>query len=284
MSNDILNMALGIQQNTESLQKQTSSTNPSNSHPTTPQTASSLNDEAPAILPPDERLCRVCWGLGYISPSFINNIPQRAIPCTARCNSAENRLNLRRLSRIEGERQNWSLRKAAFPSQLKATIAELVKIIYSVEPAGFWYIHGPNGCGKTYIITAAVNEALRQQRSGIYTTSLELLNALRQQIAKKVPEGENKYLESFKRTTVVALDEYGRHRDSEYSAEILFNILDHRYQAAHNYHETFPAKLTLIASNLPPSETEPWLQSRLKDKNSFILDMSKLPDRRPQNE
>jgi len=234
-------------------------------------------------MAPDERLCSLCWGTGFISPPFLNNMPQRAIPCTARCNSAENRLNLRRLSRIEGERQQWSLRTGNFPQKLVSHIAKLIEIIYSLEPAGFWYIHGPNGCGKTYLITAAVNEALRQQRSGIYTTSLELLNALRQQISGKTPDGESKYLEAFKRTTVVALDEYGRHRDSEYSAEILFNILDYRYQAAHNFHESFPAKLTLIASNLPPDKTEPWLQSRLKDNNSFILDMSKLPDRRPQN-
>lgn len=234
-------------------------------------------------MPPDERLCSVCWGMGWLSPPYKNDLPQPAIPCTAKCNSAENRLGLRRVSRIEGDRQQWFLRGSAFPKQLQRTVTELVEILYSPSPAGFWYIHGPNGCGKTYLITAAINEAIRQQRSGIYSTSIELLNALRQQFNSDNPNAENQYISMFKRTTVVALDEYGRHRDTNYAAETMFNVLDARYQSAHSFENDAYAKLTLIASNLPPTETESWLQSRLKDKNSRIVDMSKLPDRREMN-
>jgi DNA replication protein DnaC len=92
---------------------------------------------------------------------------------------------------------------------------------------------------------------------------------------------ESRYIKLVKNTTVLSIDEYGRHRDTPYSTEVLFDILDARYQRANLYtNAAHDKKLTLLASNLPVEELEPWLQSRLHDRNSVIVDMSNLPDRR----
>ena len=169
---------------------------------------------------------------------------------------------------------------------------ELVEIIYGDEPAAFWYIHGPNGIGKSYILIAAINEGMTIQRSGLYTTTTQLLDALRNTHSDVEAFGtEHDLLKKVTGSTVLAIDEIGRERTTEYASEKLFDIYNTKYQDAHLYGSNNEAKITLLAGNYPPEELEPYLQSRLRDKNSRIIDMSIkdskgnfiLPDRRPVN-
>jgi len=154
-------------------------------------------------------------------------------------------------------------------------IRELVRIINSNEPAAFWYIHGPNGIGKSYILIAAINEGMLVQRSGLYTTTTKMLDALRNTHSDVAAFGtEHDLLEKVRRSTILAIDEVGRERSTEYAEEKLFDIYNSRYQDAHVYGNNNEAKITLLAGNYPPDELEPYLQSRLQDKNGRVIDMS----------
>lgn len=175
---------------------------------------------------------------------------------------------------------------------VKQEIRELVDIIYSEDPAAFWYIHGPNGIGKSYILIAAINEGIEIQRSGLYTTTTQLLNALRNTHSDTEAFGtEYDLLRKVTGSTILAIDEIGRERTTDYALEKLFDIYNTRYQDAHMFGGNDKAKVTLLAGNYPPDQLEPYLQSRLLDKNSRILDMSVKddegefihPDRRPVN-
>lgn len=230
---------------------------------------------------PDERLCSTCLGMGFIQSSDVNNF--RCIPCPSRCNISENRLKLKQGSRISGARQEWMLHTAKWHPEQKPYIQELLNLIHAHDPAGFWYLHGPNGVGKTYILIAAVNQAIRTQRSGLYITSIELLDLLRGAAKGLDGPAENRLLHKITNTTVLAIDEMGRERKTEYALEKLFQILSQRHQDATDYDINHPAKLTLLASNYEPRELEPYLQSRLHGPNTKIIDLSNLPDRRAES-
>lgn len=161
-------------------------------------------------------------------------------------------------------------------------VKELLASIYSDDPAGFWYFHGPNGVGKSYILIAAVNEAIRQQRSAIYTSTTQLLTLLRDATIES-NTAEIQLLDRMKSVTVLAIDELGRERSTEYAMEKLFQIFDSRYRSAHNFDAQNPAKLTILGGNLLVNELESYLQSRLQDRNSRVVTMQKLEDRRKRN-
>ena len=199
----------------------------------------------------------------------------QSIPCPARCNKSENLVRLRNVSDIKGGQLNWRLKESKMHRLIQPAITELVDIINSDEPAAFWYIHGPNGIGKSYILIAAINEGMQNQRSGLYTTTTKLLDALRNTHSDVAAFGtEHDLLEKVRRSTILAIDEVGRERSTEYAEEKLFDIYNSRYLDAHVYGANHRAKITLLAGNYPPDQLEPYLQSRLKDKNGRIIDMS----------
>jgi DNA replication protein DnaC len=188
------------------------------------------------------------------------------------------------MSQIEGREANFRLSGVQFPTQILDDMKTLLSLLTSDEPAGFWYIHGPNGVGKTYILIAAINEAIAQGRSGIYLSTTQMLSLLRETFsAKTVGLDEPQLLGQIKQATVLCIDELGRERDTDYSAEKLFEIFDHRYRAATQYDHNFPAKLTIFAGNYPLEELEPYLKSRLSDFQSKVIDLTGLPDRRENN-
>ena len=211
-----------------------------------------------------------------------SNIPPRAIRCPGGCNISENRLNLHKGSQVKGTQKNWSLRGSEFLPPTRPHIKELLAVLYSDDPAGFWYFHGPNGRGKSYILIATVNEAIRQNRSGIYTTTTQLLSLLRDATIES-NNAEMNLLNRMKEVTVLSIDELGKERSTEYAMEKLFQIFDSRYRSAHHYDYANPAKLTILGGNFPPEELESYLQSRLRDRNSHIVSMEGLDDRRERN-
>lgn len=234
------------------------------------------------IQVPDERLCALCHGMKYLA-SPLNIKPGdrgfgRAIPCE--CNRSDNIMRLRKMSNIKGADQEWSLRSGSFKGFMKDIIKELIATVYSDEPAGFWYFHGPNGVGKSYVLKAAVNEANRQQRSGLYMRTEDLLKLLRESFSDDAEITEKDLLRRCNDTTVLSLDEFGREHSTSYSVSKLTTLLDDRYMAATNYGFGLRPKLTLFAGNLPLEELDDYLVSRLRDRGSRIVDMSTLPDRR----
>lgn len=191
-------------------------------------------------------------------------------------------MNLHKNSQVKGTQKNWSLRGSKFHKKISSAIKELTAIAYSDDPAGFWYFHGPNGAGKSYILIATVNEAIRQQRSAMYTTTTQLLTLLRDATIES-NQAERKMIQRMKDVTVLAIDELGRERSTEYAMEKLFQIFDSRYRSANHFKtddSEARAKLTVLGGNYLPSELEPYLQSRLSDSNSRIVSMAKMADLR----
>ena len=238
-------------------------------------------------MAPDERLCAVCHGMKFVLPPYDpakrHNENYKAIPCPANCNLSENLLKIRKLSQIKEGQLNWRLKGSNFHKRIRPHIIDLVEIIYSDEPAAFWYFHGPNGVGKSFILIAAINEAMTVQRTGFYSSTTQLLDALRSAHSDVQVWGtEQNILQKVTDSTIVGIDEIGRERTTEYASEKLFQIYNDRYQMAHVYGSRNEARITLLAGNYPPDQIEPYLQSRLQDRKSRIVNMSHpdIPDLR----
>lgn len=220
--------------------------------------------------------------MGFVLAEWpFTNKPSRAEPCPLNCNKGDGRLKLRKASEVQGKMAEWRLSLGKFKPELHSNIKELIALISSDQPGGFWYIHGPNGVGKTYILTAAVNEAVAQLRSGVYTTASNMMNNLRAGFsAKSVGQQEPALLRDIKNTTILCIDELGRERETDYTAEKIFEIIDSRYIAATQYSSNLAAKLTIFAGNYPLDQLDPYLKSRLSDRNSKVINLSGTSDRR----
>ena len=162
-------------------------------------------------------------------------------------------------------------------------MVDLLNRLYSDDPAGFFYFHGPNGTGKSIILMGAVNDAISQGRTAFYTKSSDLLKILRTAVMDN-PREEAEAVYRLKNVTVLCIDELSRERDTPYSQEMLFDLLDDRHQSSHEYDFNHPAKLTLIASNYFPDNLEKYLRDRLYSRNSRIVDTKKVPDYRKEED
>ena len=234
-------------------------------------------------MPPDERLCAVCHGLGYIIGPHADST--RAIACPANCDINENRKMLAANSNVSPHMKTATLREALFPAAIQPAVQELLATVYGENVGGFQLIHGPNGTGKTYLLAATINEAIRNQRSAYYTTALDIINDLRRAVMDKNDRlAESNLIKRIQDVTVLCVDELGRERQTEYAVEKMFQILNARYEAAHTHLQTAHPKLTLLASNYPPDEMEPYLHSRLTGLNSRIISLEGQKDRRQQRD
>lgn len=104
------------------------------------------------------------------------------------------------------------------------------------------YIYGETGVGKTYLSIAFLNYLLKHKGiSGYFIPFRDLLNELRNRLGDK--QSFKDYFLDIKSKEILILDDVGAERDTEFVRDILFDILDYRYNNR---------KLTLITSNLSP--------------------------------
>ena len=206
-------------------------------------------------------------------------MPGRAVPCPAQCSGSENRLKLKGRSNLVGDELGIYLRNSTFHESIKAEVDKLIAMVYNENPAGFVYLHGPNGSGKTYIQKAAINEMIQQGRGGIFFTSIKLLNKVRSKFNDTNRRNANQdYIDYLKNVTLLCIDEFGREKQTDYGEQVLFDIINDRYNSSFNYDNNHPAKMTIMAGNLHVTQMDNYLSSRLQSKSSMIMDMTAVPD------
>lgn len=102
------------------------------------------------------------------------------------------------------------------------------------NPVGWLLLIGQPGLGKTHLACAAVNAIEARRMPVAFVSVPTMLDALR-------PDREDGLdVETLARVTVLALDDIGKQKDSDWTREMFFRLLDHRYM------DDLP---TLITSN-----------------------------------
>lgn len=125
---------------------------------------------------------------------------------------------------------------------------------YARNPFRCLILWGQPGTGKSHLLMGIVNALLDSGREVLSFTVPDFLDMLR----SGYDDGSyRKLLESVKRIGVLALDDLGTEKSTDWGEEKLFQVIDYRYR------ELLPL---VISTNINPDKFAPRLSDRLCDE------------------
>jgi DNA replication protein DnaC len=129
------------------------------------------------------------------------------------------------------------------------------------------YFCGGVGTGKTHLAVAVMNELMVRKRvPSLFVTVPEFLDNLRE--AYMIPGRDlDEWMETVKNADLLALDDLGSERPTEWVRERLFVIVNHRYR------EALP---TLFTSNIGPKDLASQLGERTASRIIAMCDWISL--------
>ncbi len=116
---------------------------------------------------------------------------------------------------------------------------------------------GPPGLGKTHLAKGATASLVGMGNPVIYATVRDILNKSRTWISTKENEKWIKYLENLENIQYLVLDDLGQEYATDWSRQVLFDIIDTRYETKNP---------TLITTNINQSDWAQYLGSACADR------------------
>lgn len=116
-------------------------------------------------------------------------------------------------------------------------ISETLSLSFFKDSANVIVV-GPNGVGKSMIIKNIVHRAILAGNTGIFTTASAMLNDL---ASKDSSNARKRCLFKYTKTQILAIDEIGYLSYDNRYADLLFEVISHRYEQ----------RPTLITTNKP---------------------------------
>ena len=168
---------------------------------------------------------------------------ERIVPLVCKCMAERMKAEEEELKRYEREKRIQRIRDAAFPAkpmqqytfeaddQARPEISSAMKAYVEhfgemrKEGKGL-LLCGPPGTGKTFYAACIVNALIDQGYPCIMTTFSRLANTI-----SGMWEGKQEYIDSLTRYALVAIDDLGVERDTEYMNENVTTIIDTLYKA-----------------------------------------------------
>ena len=131
---------------------------------------------------------------------------------------------------------------------------------FADSPKGWLVLTGLNGCGKTHLAVAIINERLKAGQPAFFAFVPALLDYLRATFSPNSLTGYDEFFEQVKNTPLLVLDDLGSEVSTPWAEEKLYQIIVHRHNA------WLP---TVITSNMVSmkqvEEAKPRIKSRLGD-------------------
>ena len=127
---------------------------------------------------------------------------------------------------------------------------------FADKPEGWIMLHGGYGCGKTHLAAAIANHCLSQGQDVLFVNSPDLLDHLRSTFAPGSTIDYDNLFEQTRNIFLLILDDLGAENPTQWAQEKLYQIINHRYNAA------LP---TVITCNVNLESIEPRIRSRLVD-------------------
>ena len=125
---------------------------------------------------------------------------------------------------------------------------------------------GAVGCGKTQLVGRVVAEWIRRGGHARYGTVSDLLLRIRDSFRDGANVSELSIIRPFQETGLAILDDVGTERATEFTANVIFTVLDARYQRAAR---------TILISNYSPGQ----LAARLAVGDDRALTADRVTDR-----
>ena len=200
--------------------------------------------------------------------------------CTARKQRERRRQQLREecglgaLSRLTFD--SFSLRQDEVPYEQHVNLYRVWEAVQGYAetpwPRGWLLLYGSYGCGKTHLAAAAVNHRIDVlERAAIFIVIPEFLNHLRWTLKAATPGEFEPYFQRIKHADFLVLDDLGTEYWSEWVDETMFELVNFRYA------NELP---TIVTSNVPLTDLQPRIQSRILDAQFVEKWVIEAPDYR----
>lgn len=128
---------------------------------------------------------------------------------------------------------------------------------------------GLPGTGKTHLSIGIALEIMRDGRTSVFTTASRLLRSIKDTYSKRSEVTESQAIAVFTTCDLLIVDEVGVQRGSEYEKDMLFDVINERYENL---------RPTIILSNLTTEEIRAYLGDRVYDRlrenggKAFVFD------------
>src|SRR5574341_2389919 len=213
-----------------------------------------------------DKSCEVCHGMGYVRKEVPIGHPDlgRIFMCP----------NWRKRARLEFDgsglaQQEYDL---AWERDLldlgMAKEAALVLQEILERGCGMVFIHGDPGLGKTLMLKIAVASWIQAHDGGaVYVNMADVIDWSREALFDDHEAGLR--LARLRDVKLLALDEFDKIRETEFSSQRRFRLYDERYVQA-----TRMESITLLASNIPPDGFDEYIYDRSRDGRMNIVSLS----------
>lgn len=208
--------------------------------------------------------CPVCGGIGYVRFEVPVSDP----------NFGKIQFCPRSVSRVyaSGSGLDESERGMTWDAVADLNNArEAVKVVQSVIELGkgWVFLWGDPGLAKTLVLQIAVAEYVRSGREGVYVRMVEIIDDVRKAFDSGDPSSEElRRIERWSKVPLLAIDEFDRSNETNWSENRRFLLMDRRYQ------ETLRGNgVTLMASNSDPKLLSAYLRSRIFDGRFDVIQL-----------
>lgn len=123
------------------------------------------------------------------------------------------------------------------------------------------FIYGTPGNGKSHLAGAIAHYLRAKEYTVVFQSMPMLLQRIRATFGKNNQESEQEIMDVLTTTKLLVIDDLGAEKVSEWVLDVLFRIIDGRYQKDLK---------TVITSNLKPTELKIHLVEDREDKHSII--------------
>ena len=131
---------------------------------------------------------------------------------------------------------------------------------YAENPKGWLTFTGPSGCGKTHLAVAIANRCVEREQTTFFIVVADLLDYLRSTYSPDNPVSYDELFNQVREVPLLVLDDLGNQSATPWAAEKLFQVLNHRFNAA------LP---TVITVRGPMHQLEDGLRSRIESAEEF---------------
>ena len=115
---------------------------------------------------------------------------------------------------------------------------------------------GRPGTGKTHLAIGIALSIMQQQRSALFVTVQRLIRRIKDSWQTKA-ETEGEVIDAFASPDLLILDEVGVQFGSEFEKQLLFDVLNERYEKL---------KPSILLSNIPSEQLSDYLGERVTDR------------------
>ncbi len=103
---------------------------------------------------------------------------------------------------------------------------------YAESPNGWLTFTGPSGCGKTHLGVAIANRCIERGETVFFIVTADLLDHLRSTYSPDAPISYDELFNQVREVPLLVLDDLGTQGATPWATEKLFQVLNHRFNAA----------------------------------------------------